>query len=127
MGYIKNTMQMQTVQVVNATKGTVVAQQAGLATSLGQRLKGLLGRSSISTNEALILRPCASIHTFFMRFSIDVLFLDKNMQVIRLIQNFPPYRLSPTVWGSQMVIELPTGKIIQTGTQIGDKLELKQP
>ena len=118
---------MQTVQIINATKGTVVAQQAGLATSLGQRIKGLLGRNSLSANEALILRPCASIHTFFMRFPIDVLFLDKNMQVTRLIQNLPPYRLSPTVWGSQMVVELPTGKISQTDTQIGDKLELKQP
>lgn len=124
IAYIKNTMQI--VQVVNVSKGTMVAQQAGLAISLRQRIKGLLGRSSLSANEALVLRPCASIHTFFMRFPIDVLFLDKNMQVIRLIQNLPPYRLSPTVWGSQMVVELPTGKISQTDTQIGDKLELKQ-
>ena len=118
MLYIRDAM--QTVQIFNVTKGVVIAQQAKLARTLGQRLKGLLGCSALGQDEALILKPCDSIHTFFMRFAIDVLFLDKNMQIIRLIPRIPPNRLSPIVWASLMAIELPTGKISQTNTQLGD-------
>ncbi len=116
---------MQTMQVFNVTKGVVIAQEAKLASSLGQRMKGLLGKRNLPANEALILKPCSSIHTFFMRFAIDVLFLDKNMQIVRLIQNMSPNRLSPTVWVSRMPIELPAGKISQTNTQIGDRLRIQ--
>ena len=115
---------MQTVQVVNATRGTIIAEKAQIAASLGQRVKGLLGRRGLSADEALILRPCSSIHTFCMHFAIDVLFLGKNMQVIKAIQNMPPNRFSPIVWASLMAIELPAGKISQTNTQIGDIIEM---
>jgi len=116
---------MQTVQIFNVTKGVVIAQQAKLAVTLPQRIKGLLGKDSLSANEGLILKPCSSIHTFFMRFSIDVLFLDKNMQITRLFQNMPPNRLGSIVWASLMAIELPAGKISQTNTQVGDIIEFK--
>ncbi len=123
IGYIK--IAMQTVQVFNVTRGVVIAHQAKLATSLGQRMKGLLGQASLSDNEALILKPCSSIHTFFMRFAIDVLFIDKNLQIIRLVQNMPPNRTSPIVWASRMAIELPAGKISQTNTQLGNTIAIK--
>lgn len=123
MGYIKGIM--ETVQIFNVTKGVVIAQQARVGTSLGQRLKGLLGKANLLPDGALILNPCSSIHTFFMRFTIDVLFLDKQMRIIKIIQNMPAYRFSPIVWGSQMTIELPAGKIAQSSTQIGDLLEFK--
>ena len=115
---------MQTVQVVNATRGTIIAEKAQIAASLGQRMKGLLGRRGLSADEALILRPCTSIHTFFMHFAIDVLFLGKNRQIIKIVQNMPPNRLSPIVWASLMAIELPAGKISQTNTQVGNIVEL---
>ncbi len=116
---------MKTAQVFNLSKGTVLAQQAQIASSLGQRMKGLLGKDSLAANEALVLKPCSSIHTFFMRFAIDVLFLDKNMRIIRLLENIPPNRLSPVIWASRMAIELPAGKIGQTNTQSGDRIEFK--
>lgn len=116
---------METVRIFNVTKEVVIAQKAQLATSIGQRMKGLLGRSSLSADQALVLEPCTSIHTFFMRFPIDVLFLDKNMCIIKAIQNMPPSRLSPIIWASQMAIELPAGKISQTNTRPGDTIEIK--
>lgn len=116
---------MKRVQVVNTTKGVAIAQEAECAFSLGQRLKGLLGRSSLTAKQGMVLKPCSSIHTFFMRFSIDVLFLDKNMQVIKAIQNMPPNRLGPMVWGSKLAIELPAGQIGQTKTQVGDRVEFQ--
>ena len=117
---------MQTVQILNVTKGVVIARKAQIASSFWQRMKGLLGSRGLSAQEALILKPCSSIHTFFMRFSIDVLFLDKDMRIAKLIQKMPPNRLSPIVWASQVVIELPAGKISQTNTQIGDTVEFRK-
>lgn len=122
MGYIGNTV--KTVQVFNTTKKVIIAREARVASSLGQRMKGLLGRSGLSVNEALILKPCSSIHTFGMRFPIDVLFLGRNMRVIKIIQHIPPNRLSPLVWASQMAIELPAGKVGQTQTEVGDRVEI---
>lgn len=116
---------MKTVQIYNVTKGVAIAQQAKFAATFGQRLKGLLGRSSLPENEALILKPCTSIHTFFMRFAIDVLFLGKDNRIVKLVPNIPPNRLSPIAWASQMAIELPAGKIAQTGTQLSDAIEFK--
>ena len=88
-------------------------------------MRGLLGRVSLGLDEALILKPCNSIHTFFMRFPIDVLFLDKDMRVVKLIQDMSPNRLGPIIWRSRMAIELSSGKISQTNTQVGDIIELK--
>ena len=116
---------MRTVQVFNVSKAIIIAEQAKLASSLGQRLKGLLGCNSLSDNEAMILKPCNSIHTFFMRFPIDVLFLDRNMRIIRVIENMQPFRMCHIVWGSKLTIELPAGKISQTNTQLSDTIEFK--
>lgn len=116
---------MQTTQIVNITKNVIIAQEAQLAVTLDQRMRGLLGRDNLGPHEALILKPCSSIHTFFMRFPIDVLFVDRNMLVVKSIDNLVPNRLSPLVLSSIMAIELPAGKVHQTNTQIGDKIELK--
>jgi uncharacterized membrane protein (UPF0127 family) len=116
---------MHVAQIVNISKGIDIASKAQIAASMGQRIKGLLGRAGLEPDEAMVLKPCTSVHTIFMRFPIDVLFLDKNMQIIRLIQNMPPYRLSPFVWASHLAIELPAGKISQTNTQLGDRVRIQ--
>ncbi|MFC1632394.1 DUF192 domain-containing protein [Candidatus Omnitrophota bacterium] len=116
---------MKTIQIVNVTKETVVAQEGRIATSLGQRMKGLLGRDGLAADQALVLKPCTSIHTCFMRFTIDVLFLDKRMRVVKLIHSIPPFRLSAIAWTSQMAIELPAGKLAKTNTQLGDTIEFR--
>lgn len=116
---------MQKVSVFNISKTTILAKEAVVAVSLWQRMQGLLGRTDFLANEGLILQPCSSIHTFFMHFPIDVLFLNKNMRVIKQIQNMPPFRLSTIVWTSCLAIELPAGTIQQTNTQKGDIIEIK--
>ncbi|MFC1699600.1 DUF192 domain-containing protein [Candidatus Omnitrophota bacterium] len=122
VGYIRHNM--KTVKIVNVTKKTILAQEGKIAASLGQRMKGLLGRDGLAADQALVLKPCTSIHTCFMRFTIDVLFVDSKMKVIKLIQNIPPFRLSSIAWRSQMAIELPAGKIAQTNTQSGDLIQI---
>jgi len=123
IGYID--IAMKTVQIVNITKSITIAERAQIAAGLPERLRGLLGKTHLMPNEALVLKPCSAIHTFFMKFPIDVLFLDQNMHVIRLIQDFLPNRLSPTIWGAKMVVELPAGEIAKTNTSLDDILEFK--
>ena len=96
-----------------------------MAVSFGQRLKGLLGKKGLLPNEAMVLKPCNSIHTFFMRFDIDALFLNSQMKVIKIVHEMGPNRLTPIIWNSHMVIELPSGKANQSNTCVGDIIELK--
>jgi len=93
-----------------------------IATTLRDRLRGLLGRKSLPAGQGLLLRPCNGIHTFFMRFPIDALFLDKENQVIVLYKNLQPNRLTSIYKAVHSVLELPAGTL-DNKTAIGDKIE----
>ena len=88
-----------------------------------KRLKGLLGKMSLPDGEALIIKPCNCVHTLFMRFPIDVLFLDKDNKVVKALRQLTPFKLSGLYWSSQIVVELPCGKLKSTQTQDGDSLQ----
>jgi uncharacterized membrane protein (UPF0127 family) len=99
---------------------TVVAEEVERATSVAQRLKGLLGREEV--RGAFVIEPCTSIHTFFMRFAIDAVFVDARGQVLRAIRGMKPWRMSRIYPSAAMVIELPAGTVERTGTREGDVL-----
>lgn len=82
-----------------------------------------MGRASLEQAEGLVLVGEKSIHTLFMRFPIDVLYVDKTYKVIRMDANMVPYRLGPFVTQSAYVVEMPVGTIAQTATEVGDQLE----
>jgi len=83
---------------------------------------GLLNKKSLSRGEALVISPCNSIHMFFMRYPIDVVFINKNDEVVGLVKNIQPFCLSPIFWGAQSAIELPTGTIDYFKVSMGDKM-----
>jgi uncharacterized membrane protein (UPF0127 family) len=112
------------MKIINKTKNTVLAEDAVAADTVFSRLKGLLGRKAFIKGEALIITPCNSIHTFFMRFPIDVLFVDKNNKIVKVLAQLSPFRFSKLYWKSKTVVELPSGKINSTQTQYGDSLQL---
>ncbi len=85
----------------------------------------MLGRRSLGILEAMVIKPCNSIHTFFMRFPIDVLFVDKESKVVKGIVGMPSFRLSPIYFTSQFVIELPAGTIQATNTTEGDQIAIE--
>ena len=85
-------------------------------------MKGLLGRESLAQGEGLWIEPCPSIHTFFMQFSIDVIFVDRSWKVLHLIDSMAPQRLSRYVSHARGVLELPAGTIIASHTQVHDEL-----
>ena len=88
-----------------------------------KRLKGLLGDKGLMDGQALIIKPCNCIHTLFMSFSIDALFVDKNNKVVKALGQLSPFRFSKLYWKSKIVVELPCGKLKSTQTQHGDLLQ----
>jgi uncharacterized membrane protein (UPF0127 family) len=113
------------VRIRNATRGTQLASEAQRARGFVPRLVGLLGRSSLREEEALVLDPCSSVHTAFMRFPIDVVYVDRAGQVIKVVSHLKPFRMSGVLRGRCSVIELPSGTIASTGTAPGDQLSFE--
>lgn len=108
------------MKIINKQKNTVLADDAVSADTLLKRMRGLLGYKEIKKGQALILNPCNSIHTFFMKFPIDVLFLNKSNQVIKIIHSMKSFRLSNIYFSSKLAVELPIGTIEASQTQKGD-------
>lgn len=117
---------MQSIHITNQTRNTVIAAHGELARSFFARGRGLMGRKSLPEQYALVIYPEWSIHTFFMRIPIDVLFVDKEDRVVGLREAMPPNRPFAGVAPSRgkYVIELPAGVLAATGTAIGDQLQL---
>ncbi len=118
-----------TIEIRNETRGQVLADAAELARSFMARGRGLMGRTSLPAGYALIIYPEWSIHTFFMRVPIDVLFVDKKNVVVGLQHAMPPSRPFAGVapWRGHYVIEMPAGVLAGTGTEVGDQLLLTPP
>src|SRR5512143_1455787 len=94
------------VRIVNVTQGAVLAESAETAKSALARMRGLLGRKGLETGRALILEPAQSIHSFFMAFPFDALFVSRDLTVLHLIAGMKPFRISRMVWQARSVIEL---------------------
>ena len=108
---------------VNTRTGKVLATDVKVAGTLFTRMKGLLGRKELLHGEALWIRPCFSVHTFFMKFPIDVLFLNKQNQVIASASGLGPNRLTRIYTQSFSVLELPNGTINASDTKAGDIIQ----
>jgi uncharacterized protein len=112
------------VPVINLTKQTWLATKVRKADNFLTRLIGLLKRTHLGPEEALWLMPSKGIHTIGMKFPIDVVFLNKDHQVLGLMSGLVPYRVSAVHLRGYSVLELPNGTIKKSRTEIGDKLEI---
>jgi uncharacterized protein len=110
-------------QAVNVTRGTVLATRLDLAGTGESRRKGLLGRESLLPGEGLWIAPCESVHTFFMRFAIDLVYLDRKHRVKKVRDGVGPWRLS-ACFSAHSVLELPVGTIRSSQTACGDTVEI---
>jgi hypothetical protein len=86
-------------------------------------MRGLLGRDELEQGEGLLLRPASSIHTFFMRFPIDAVFLDRELAVVGIEDSITPWRAA-SQRGAKAVLELPAGESSRRGLAVGDRLML---
>ena len=110
------------LRVSNLTRHTVLATCLEVANSASRRSKGLLGRARLSPGEGLWILPCEAVHTFFMQFPIDLVYLDRKNRIRKLSGEVPPWRLSACL-SAHSVLELVPGTIRNTQTQPGDLLE----
>jgi uncharacterized protein len=103
--------------------GRVVCEQLLVAARPVRRMRGLLGRRSLSGSEGILLRPAGSIHTFFMRFAIDAVFLDRDLVVVGIERELRPWRVAGRR-GAESVVELAAGECARRGVAVGDRLAI---
>jgi uncharacterized membrane protein (UPF0127 family) len=101
--------------------GDVVCDRCVVADSPVSRMRGLLGRSELRPGEGLLLRPASAIHTWFMRFPIDAVFLDRDWRVVGISDDVRPWRAASRR-GAKAVLELPAGESSRRGLALGDQL-----
>lgn len=112
------------MQASNHTRQKSLVEKGTVANRPWLRMRGLIGHASLEPGEGLLLLGTKGIHTIGMRFPIDVLFLNDEAQVIHMIHALKPLRVSPFIQTSAMVLELPAGALEETGTQVGDWIEI---
>src|SRR5437764_3068149 len=110
------------MNIVNLTRQITLADKAERASTFWSRGRGLMLKPPLPAGGGLIIEPCNSIHMFFMRYPLDILFLDKEGKVIFMYKGIKPWRMGRVVRGAKMAIELPDGVIDNSGTQPGDRI-----
>lgn len=103
----------------------MVADRADAANTSAKRREGLLKRSGLAPGEGLWISPCEAVHCFFMKFTIDVLFLNRAKKVVKVRPSLRPWRVAGCL-RAHSVLELPEGRIAATGTAPGDELEFEK-
>jgi uncharacterized protein len=106
----------------NETRGTLLADAADVADTSETRKRGLLKHDSLPAGQGLWIVPCEAVHSWWMKFDIDLVYLDRKMQVRKIRKAMAPWRISLCLT-AQSVLELPAGTITSTGTQKGDLLK----
>jgi len=101
-----------------SSNDVVVCERCVLADRPLVRMRGLLGRSGLAHEEGILLRPASSVHTWFMRFPIDVVFLDRDLSVLRVVPRLGPWRRAAAV------LELAAGESERRGIEVGQQLRL---
>jgi uncharacterized membrane protein (UPF0127 family) len=109
--------------VVNATSGQTLAERADVAATSWRRMRGLLGRPPLAPGQGLLIRPCQGVHTLGMAYPIDVVHLDRELVVRKVLRGLRPWRIGPLVWRASIILELPAG--VADGTSDGDRLTLE--
>ena len=113
------------IRVRNKERGTVLAEGADVAEDSKTRRTGLLKHERLEPGQGLWIVPCESVHSFWMKFAIDVLYLDRQKKVKKVRANMVPWRVSVCLM-AHSVLELPAGTAAATGTRRGDILEFEK-
>lgn len=115
---------MQMVRVVDETRGTTVGERVEFANGSWTRMRGLLGREGLDAGGGLWIKPSSGVHTFFMKFAIDVVGLDKNLRVVKLWPVLVPWRVTSVSMKITSVVELAAGRIAECEIEVGDQFQI---
>lgn len=111
-------------QLKNLTKNQIITPKVIEAKTFWERSKGLLGREGIEKDTSMWIHRCPSIHTFFMRFKIDAVFVDRKLKVTSIKDCIPPGRITLPHLGSDSVFEMAAGLAQEMNIQVGDQLHV---
>jgi uncharacterized membrane protein (UPF0127 family) len=114
------------VRIINQARGTTLATRCRVARSLRERTVGLLGTPEPPAGDGLLIERTQSIHMFFMRYPIDVVFVDRDARVTRCVARLRPWRVVWWAPGARDCVELGVGTLAASGTQVGDQLEFAE-
>lgn len=112
------------VRILNVTRSTQLANRAEVAGSGVKRSKGLLGRTGLAPGEGMWIIPCEAVHTFFMQFPLDLIYLDKKHCIKKVKTNVRPWRVSACL-SAHSILELPVGAIRESHSQPGDLVQFE--
>jgi uncharacterized protein len=115
---------MKQVTIVNRSRALVVGTRIEVADTFLTRLVGLLGRRRLHADSGLLIQPSSGVHTFGMRFPIDVVALDRKFRVIAVWPNLRPWRTSSMNWKTHSVLELSGGHLRNCPAEAGDQFEI---
>ena len=124
-GCTKRILRLAKLRVANQTKGRVLADRADIADTSAKRRTGLLKHTGLAPGEGLWIAPCEGVHTFGMKFPIDVLFLNKKKKILKARPDMVRGRIAFSLL-AHSVLELPAGTLAETGTVAGDQLEFEK-
>jgi uncharacterized protein len=110
--------------VLKRTDGTLACPRCVVADTAPSRMRGLLGRSGLEPGEGLLIRRTNSVHMFFMRFAIDVVFVDRDLVVKKVVERLRPWRMAGCR-GARAAVELPAGEAARRGITVGEQLFLE--
>jgi len=113
------------ILVRNQTRHTVLAASADVADTSAKRRVGLLKHTGLEPGQGLWIVPCESVHSFFMKFAIDLVYLDRKRKVRKVRHGMAPWRMSVCLT-AHSILELPAGTVKSTGTQRGDQLQIEE-
>ena len=119
-------LQARGTVALSRADGRVVCERCTVADKMLPRMKGLLGRKSLPPGEGMLIRPAPSIHTFFMRFPIDAVFLSRDGEVLKVADNVPAWR-TRSCRRAHSVLELAAGEAARHGIAVGDRLTASDP
>ena len=114
------------VVAIVRSDGAIACERCTVADRMLSRMKGLLGRKDLSTGEGILIRPAPSIHTFFMRFPIDVVFLSRQGDVLKIAEHVAPWR-ARSCRHSYAVLELAAGEAGRRGLAVGERIDTVKP
>jgi uncharacterized protein len=118
--------QTKVLRVVNETRGTVLGERVRVADTGLTRIVGLLGERELPAGDGLLIMPSQGIHTWGMRFPIDVVILDRGWNVLALRRGTRAFRMTRLFWKAAAVLELPPGMLDSTATAVGDTLAFER-
>lgn len=115
------------MRITNRTRNTLLGSRVTLASTWLGRLRGFIGRPEPGPGEGILLLPCDAVHTFWMSFDLDVLFLDEKGRVLEVVRSLRPWKRTRRVPKARYVLEVPVGTVDGSGTQVGDELTWRDP